>query len=665
MKGIKAVLAGFVFCLTAGLVFSTDVHAEEFENRPYTGMDEYGNVYEMEPEAGIVDESDSIMTYANDLDKVVNFNTKGSTATTGYTEAYTGTAGYTNGGYGADAAYLGEENGQVKFMLSGVVGYVSAGEVQVINRTSANSLSHYIVSGGWLLHNITYNMERTGYAGSLKVGKAPSYLSEGTQYYSYDGHYFYIDYSVMLEDYKNEHRNQAVNASSPYFNYFQYLPMRSLSQYLGGELDNSINSSLEGMGKGNANSKLRGTGSSMISNQDTYGVNALLMLSVAANESAWGMSNIAQQKNNLFGLNAVDTSPGLSADTYTDANHCIMNFAKTYMSKGYLNPSDWRYFGGFLGNKGSGINVKYASDPYWGEKAASIAWNLDEKMGAEDQFVYTIGIKDILPTFHNIYDIRSESYAGAPVVYKSGSQSASAYIILNTELEGDFYRIQSDALMNTDGAAGIYNFDTMQAFIPSSSLSIVNQGIPLSGVAAFRDVSKGGWYYEYVDYMYNRGIMTGLNSRMFGVDENLVRAQFATIIHRLSGSPEVGYEAVFPDVPQGTFYTTAAIWAHKNDIITGYTSDGRFGGGDDITREQMATILFRYAQKKGLDTSQRADYGSFPDAGNIQDFARDAMQWAVAVGVIKGDQGNLNPQGTASRVHCAAMTTRFMKYYNL
>jgi len=472
----------------------------------------------------------------------------------------------------------------------------------------------------------------------------------------------------MLEDYKAENRNRAVNAQNPYFNYFQYLPFRSMTSYNSDSLDASVEAMLSSM-YGGGNSKLRATGNSMIQNQNTYGVNGLLMLSIAANESAWGTSSIAQNKNNLFGLNAVDSSPGTSADTYADVNTCIKNFAQGYMSKGYLHPSDWRYFGGFLGNKASGVNVKYASDPYWGEKAAAIAWNLDEKMGNQDQFEYTIGIKDVLSTNHNNYPIYMDSNSAA-ASYQSKNQSTTAYLILDSQSENGLYMIQSDGLINSsktglDASSGVYDFETMHAYIGSSNLVIVNEGRELTGVDAFRDVISGGWYYDYVKYVYDRGIMTGMNGRYFGVAENLKRAQFATIIYRIAGSPEVKYEPVFWDVPDGTFYTSAAIWAQMNDIITGYTSDGSFGGGDDITREQMATIMFRYAQHCGYDTSQRGDISMYPDATNVSGFASEAMQWASAIGLIKGDNGMLNPQGSASRVHCAAIITRFMEFYKL
>ena len=96
-----------------------------------------------------------------------------------------------------------------------------------------------------------------------------------------------------------------------------------------------------------ASSKMRDLGNSFINAQNTYGINALLAVGVAANKSAWGSSWIAQNKNDLFGLNAIDTSPGQSADYFASPTQCVNEFTETFLSKGYMNPQDWRYFGGF------------------------------------------------------------------------------------------------------------------------------------------------------------------------------------------------------------------------------------------------------------------------------------------------------------------------------
>lgn len=179
----------------------------------------------------------------------------------------------------------------------------------------------------------------------------------------------------------------------------------------------------------------------------------------------------------------------------------------------------------------------------------------------------------------------------------------------------------------------------------------------------FTDVPEDAWFYGYVMEIYHYGIMTGLTYDTFGPNEDLSRGQFATILYRMSGEePKVPYQPIFSDVPDdNAFYKDAAIWAWAVDVITGY-EDGRFGPSDQITREQMATILYRYADKLGEDVSARVDLGTFPDSGNVSDWAMDAMNWAVAVGLISGEgtDGSLNPQGNANRAVCATIMSRFI-----
>lgn len=195
-----------------------------------------------------------------------------------------------------------------------------------------------------------------------------------------------------------------------------------------------------------------------------------------------------------------------------------------------------------------------------------------------------------------------------------------------------------------------------------SGLTVVSRGRTPVNINSFLDISESDWYFPYVQYVFEHGIMTGMDIRTFGVMNTMKRAQFATIMYRIDGSPEVEYKACFPDVPEGSFYTSAAIWANENNVMTGY-ANGMFGGNDSINREQIATILYRYAQMKGYDTSAKSDISEYPDASAVNEFAKEAMQWAVAEKLIQGDQGYLNPQGEASRVHCATMVTRFMQRY--
>ena len=352
-----------------------------------TAMDKNGNIYELPEENGLVEIKDdttnefSFFSVPSVEMKVVNFNTKGNDIT-----EYNNRSGYTNGSCGADAAYLGiTADGNIRFMLSGIIGTVSQSEVQILPyKQVADKVSYYIVSNGKLFHYISQNLNVVP-SSVINNGTAPKYLNENCKYYSYDGHYFYSDYSVMLSDYQNNTNGKnAVNATNPFYNYFQFRNMREATSYNANELETILNTAMANAGVNLSTSKLTGSAASFVKYQNIYNVNALLSLGIAINESGWGQSWICQNKNNIFGLNAVDTSPGESADTYASIDDCIRVFMKDWMDGGYFDPSDWRNHGEQLGNKAEGINVSYASDPYWGEKAAALAWNLDSIGGNKD-----------------------------------------------------------------------------------------------------------------------------------------------------------------------------------------------------------------------------------------------------------------------------------------
>ncbi len=184
----------------------------------------------------------------------------------------------------------------------------------------------------------------------------------------------------------------------------------------------------------------------------------------------------------------------------------------------------------------------------------------------------------------------------------------------------------------------------------------------------FLDVSAGDWFRDSVQYVFENGIMTGMTKDTFGPAGNLSRAQFATILYRMEKEPAVDYkDNQFPDVPKGQFYTNAAIWANKERIITGY-ADGSFGPNDNITREQMATMMYRYAKFKGNDVSVAGNLDGFPDKDAVSEFAETGMAWAVGAQIITGQElqagvKTLEPQGNASRAHCSTIIQRFMEKY--
>lgn len=397
MPGMTSKAAGAEGETEAAVSDIQDENSQRLEE--VTAMDEDGAIREIADVDGTVDEADgadgiALFAMRSSSPQVVNFNTKGN-AVTNYTDEDTGSSGYTNGAYGADAAYLGmTSDGKIRFMLSGVTGTVSASDVQLVDYSSvADHVSYYTVSSGKLIHYISQDLEKAP-TSAVNNGTAPSYLSEGVKYYSYDGHYFYTDYSVMLTDYQSgADGTSAVNAGSPFSNYFQFLDMNLSTGYSGDELDSILNAAMANAGVDQAASKLTGTGNSFVKYQNTYSVNALLSLGIAINESAWGTSSICLTKNNIFGLNAVDSSPD-DAYAFPSIDDCIREFMDYQMANAYLKDGQWSNHGEYLGNKGGGINVSYASDPYWGEKAAAHAWNLDTLGGGRDYLGGTGGAED-------------------------------------------------------------------------------------------------------------------------------------------------------------------------------------------------------------------------------------------------------------------------------
>ena len=496
-----------------------------------TTMDEDGNVYSLEDVEKDISKSNvnkkiqgrSIERITNSSTAVVNFRIYSSASTnTSYYEDGTNREGYTNGYYAADGAFLGYDDEtnptKVKFMQAGVVGWVDISKVEVLNYTDSkvNTLSKYYVKNGKLYHGISTNLSNSNYSSSLDAGTAPAYLKEGYDYYSYDGHYFYegsttASYAKMLDDYRNNRRTNAVNSSSPYYNYYQYLSHRSITAYSAEELNKAISALVTASENTyKRTSKLRNLGECFISNQNEYGTNALLMLAVAANESAWGCSNIAAQKNNLFGHAAYDSDPNGSANGYSSVEYSVYYHSANFISKGYLDPvTDSRYYGANLGDKASGLNVKYASDPYWGEKGAAICWRIDSYLGSKDASKYTIAIKDTLNTNHSVINIKSDAssssntlYSTYPVssksTYNSYAPSNYPFIVIKNGVKNNYYKVQSDGAVNSNRTGIIqspsqseYDFDKDYGYIPKSSVTIACMGSDSSSSAKNTENTTG------------------------------------------------------------------------------------------------------------------------------------------------------------------------------
>ena len=385
---------------------------------------------------------------------VVNFINKDALEIENYSSDINENA-YINPAYVGDAAYLNtSSNGKyVDFVLAGDKGTISIDSVELIPFELLNvRISQYSIEDNKLYHNIKKNLSHDYYSNNILLDEKPSYLDEGESYYSYDGHYFYNDFKLMIDDYRKDEYDNAINSDNPYYNYYQYLPHRSYTNYSVDEVKNYFTNVLFLDGKiqfyddlnlDNANddvnlSQMYDEYSSFFCYEKLYGANAMMMISLAVHESSYGKSFLAFSKNNLFGHAAYDSSAERSASRYNNIDSSIYSHAKYYISRSYAGVHSSVYHGSFFGNKNSGMNVMYSSDPYWGENAASYYYRFDEALGFKDKNTYALGI------------IENENKVS---VYKGENlrnlsfelENVNNYSVILLEELDDAYKIQVDA----------------------------------------------------------------------------------------------------------------------------------------------------------------------------------------------------------------------------
>ena len=213
-----------------------------------------------------------------------------------------------------------------------------------------------------------------------------------------------------------------------------------------------------------------------------------------------------------------------------------------------------------------------------------------------------------------------------------------------------------DAVAVTENADGTYTFTMPSGQVKVEVTFVEATPEPLP----FTDVNEDDWFHDAVQYAYENGLMDGVGDGQFAPNATTNRAMVVTILYRLAGEPAVSGDAAFTDVAPGLWYTDAVLWAAQKGIVNGI-SDTEFVPAGDLTREQLATILYRYAESMGYDVSAQADLSGFPDAGDIQSYATQALSWAVAEGLLQGfEDDSLQPGGTATRAQIATILMRFL-----
>lgn len=445
---------------------------------------------------------------------VVAFQTSDCSVNTTYTMDSNQAQGYTNGCYGGDAAFLeyNPTNQMVKFMLSGVVGWVSLDSIVIYPYETLPSVSSFLVEDNTLYHQIKQDAMDETYANQLSLGTAIEALKENTTYYSYDTHYFYDTYTSMIDDYRRGGHDKAVNGNAPYYNYYQFITHRSTSSYTLEDINTYLNekrmltSYMTSFSDMNTSISAMLTQSMLLQGrvaflqyQNQFGINAMMMLSLSMNETGSGRSKLAFTRNNLFGHAAFDSSVEESASRYQSVQASVYSHALRYMNDSYLNPDSFTYHGGAFGNKAGGMNVSYASDPYWGEKAAQYYQEIDAQLGKKDLNQYAYGIGNT-----SSIEIKDQASKDGKTLYSTPDGYEVSFILLEkiTNTEGTWYRIQTDPSydQNHQLVEDGYDFTTSVGYIPASALAAVlnaNQQEQKTYVDITFDAAGGTFYPQH------------------------------------------------------------------------------------------------------------------------------------------------------------------------
>ena len=431
-------------------------------------LDDYGNL--------VLYQNDTVLKMEYGIVEFVSNNA--CTLNIEYTSSRRNDTTSINACYGKDGAYLYSNNNAdtVYFKLADDVGYTSFEDVTLhpIDVLSVKTSSYKSVDG-ILYHQIKTQLDLDYYTYVYALDKSPSYLEDDIIYYSYDGHYFYKDFKTMIDDYLNDGYENAINFDNPYYNYYEYLPFHSLTNYDYKTVDDYFNDVLKIKGKLNYYDDQSKDGAndvvnrsqyydeiySFFNSQNMYGTNAMLVLSLSRLESNDGKSLASYVSNNVFNVSAYNINEKEN-NRYESVNDSISAYTKYYINNRYCNYLNSKYVGGFLGNKYSGINSNYALDPYWGEKVAGNYFNLDSALDFKDYQSYCLGI---------IYSGDLDFYYDKNLsALKYSLKNVHDYSLIILEECENSYKVQMDANFYDDY---LYDFESSIAYVDKEKVDLL------------------------------------------------------------------------------------------------------------------------------------------------------------------------------------------------
>ena len=275
----------------------------------------------------------------------------------------------------------------------------------------------------------------------------------------------------------------------------------------------------------------------------------------------------------------------------------------------------------------------------------------------------------------------SANATGSPVFYTWTSSDPSVATVNNgvvTGIKPGSVTISANCYGKTRSVTYTINYHQFPAGTPTSTRTATQprQQVGRCSVcgkencvnvfepAIFIDTVYNAWYAPHVDYVYDRGLMNGVTENTFAPNKPVTRGMVVTVLYRMCGQPAVSGNSGFSDVPSGKYYSNAVIWAQSLGVVNGF-NDGTYHPDENVTREQLAAILYRFSIANGEVIQGYANLNSFPDANQVHNYAKQAMAWTVAEGIISGVGKNgkdyLQPASSATRAQFATIISRYLQ----
>ncbi len=365
-------------------------------------------------------------------------------------------------GGGFDATYVEtiEEDGVYydHIIISGYDGYVVSDNVQIVPEELMQARSYYTVEGGdWVYYSAIDPVTSTEYD-RMAVDSAPAEAVEGTKYYTNDDVNYYTEAII----------DEGTDTAVSYNSYFMNLPFRSASSYTASDYKSYLNA------KGKSSSEYYNETSAFTKAQDYENVNSLMIFAMANHESAYGTSTYARACYNFFGRGAVDSDPDKACESYSynTATDGILAQA-LFLENGYFDVLDWRYSGTHVGNKSSGMNVKYASDPDWGKKISNHAYMMDQYKGGKEEDKYAIvqvsGVSHVYTSGSLSTKVKSSGDSGKLDFYDLSQMAGTSNTVnvVATHQDSDAYQIYVPTSVKTSSSQDCSYTSSMRGSYPN------------------------------------------------------------------------------------------------------------------------------------------------------------------------------------------------------